>query len=241
MTAKQLVLVTGATRGLGLAITRRLLADGLAIVATGRQPSPALTELCESGDVDYESLDLANHAALHDFTLRIAKSYGRLYGLVNNAALGHDGVLATMHDSQIEELVAVNLTGTLLLTKYALRPMLLQGRGRIVNISSIIATTGFSGLSVYAATKSAMNGFTRSLSREVGKVGITVNTVAPGYMQTDMSAALTGDKLDAVTRRSPLRRLATVEDVAGMVSWLLGPDASSVTGATFTVDAGSTA
>lgn len=241
MNSKQIVLVSGATRGLGFAIARRLLADGFAVVATGRKPSPALTELCEAGDVCYESLDLADHAALHDFTLRIAKSYGPLYGLVNNGALGHDGVLATMHDSHIEELVAVNLTGTILLTKYALRPMLLQRRGRIVNISSIIATTGFSGLSVYAATKSALNGFTRSLSREVGKVGITVNTIAPGYMQTDMSAALTGDKLDAVTRRSPLRRLATVEDVAGMVSWLLGPDASSVTGATFTVDAGSTA
>jgi 3-oxoacyl-[acyl-carrier protein] reductase len=146
-----------------------------------------------------------------------------------------------MHDSQIEGLIAVNLTATILITKYAMRSMLLQRTGRIINISSIIATTGFNGLSVYAATKAALNGFTRSLAREVGKAGITVNSVAPGYMQTDMTGDLKGEKLESIKRRSPLGRLASVDDAAAAVLWLLGSDASAVTGTTVTIDAGSTA
>jgi 3-oxoacyl-[acyl-carrier protein] reductase len=161
--------------------------------------------------------------------------------LVNNAALGYDGVLATMHDSQIGELVGVNLTATILMTKYAVRSMLLQRSGRVVNVSSIIATTGFNGLSVYAATKAALNGFSRSLARELGKAGITVNSVAPGYMQTDMTGALQGDKLESIKRRSPLGRLASVDDAAAAIAWLLGPDSSAITGTTLTIDAGSTA
>ena len=119
--------------------------------------------------------------------------------------------------------------------------MLLNRAGRIINISSIIASTGFSGLSVYAATKAAMNGFTRSLSREVGKVGITVNTVAPGYMQTDMTHALAGDKLATIKRRSPLGVLVKPKEVADAVCYLLDESAASITGTTITIDAGSTA
>lgn len=235
------VLITGATRGLGLATAARLAADGYRVIAAGRNATPDLISLCESGSVHYEPLDLSDHASLHGFVNRVTRTHGPLYGLVNNAALGYDGVLATMHDSQIETLIAVNLTATILLTKYAVRSMLLRREGRVVNISSIIATTGFNGLSVYAATKSALNGFTRSLARELGKVGITVNSVAPGYMQTDMTGSLQGEKLESIKRRSPLGRLATVNDVAAAISWLLAQDSSSVTGTTITVDAGSTA
>lgn len=241
MTSSRTILVTGGTRGLGLAVTRRLAADGYRVVATGRKPTPELEALCAAGNVHFEPLELGSHGDLNAFVRRITATHGHLYALVNNAALGHDGVLATMHDSQIEELVSVNLTGTLLLTKYAVRSMLLNRVGRVVNISSIIATTGFSGLSVYAATKAAMNGFTRSLAREVGKAGITVNTVAPGYMQTDMTGALQGEKLESIKRRSPLGRLATVDDAANAVAWLIHPDSSAITGTTITVDAGSTA
>lgn len=235
------ILVTGGTRGLGFATVKRLSSEGYRVIAAGRTHTAGLTELTASHDVHFEKLDLANHSEIHDFVNRLTKSHGPLYGLVNNAALGHDGILATMHDSQIETLVAVNLTGTLLLTKYAVRSMLLQRSGRIVNISSIIATTGFNGLSVYAATKAALNGFTRSLAREVGKAGITVNSVAPGYMQTDMTSELQGEKLESIKRRSPMGRLASVDDAAAAISWLLGEDSASVTGTTVTVDAGSTA
>jgi 3-oxoacyl-[acyl-carrier protein] reductase len=235
------ILVTGGTRGLGLAIARRLASEGYRIVASGRSITPELQQLVNEHDVHFEPLDLINHAAIHAFVKHVTSTHGPLYGLVNNAALGHDGVLATMHDSQIESLISVNLTGTILLTKYAVRSMLLQREGRVVNISSIIATTGFNGLSVYAATKAALNGFTRSLARELGKAGITVNSVAPGYMQTDMTGDLQGEKLESIKRRSPLGRLATVEDAAAAVFWLLGKDAGAITGTTVTVDAGSTA
>ena len=164
-----------------------------------------------------------------------------MWGLVNNAAHGTDGVLATLHEKDIAQLIRVNVEAPILLTKYLLRPMLMNRSGRIVNISSIIATTGFSGLSVYGATKAALAGFTRSLSREVGKVGITVNTVAPGYMETDMTSGLQGEKLESILRRSPLGQLAKAEDVAHAVTYLLSEKAANVTGSTITVDAGSTA
>ena len=241
---KRLVLVTGGTRGLGLAITRRLIAEGYHVVAASRRGSPELTALQGAhapGTVDYEPVDLARHDRLHGFVREVTQKYGPLYGLVNNAAVGYNGVLATMHESQISELMAINLTGTIILTKYALRSMLLQRSGRVINVASIIAFTGFNGLSVYAATKAGLMGFTRSLAREVGKAGITVNAIAPGYMETDMTASIAAEDLERIRRRSPLHRLPHPEDVAGAVAYLVGPDGASVTGTTVTVDAGSTA
>lgn len=240
---KPLVLVTGGTRGLGLAIVRRLAIDGYHIVAAGRKHTLELKNIASeySGQVSYEELDLARITELHAFVNRIKKSHGPLYALVNNAAIAHDGVLATMHDSQIHELLHVNVTGTIILTKYAIRSMLAAGHGRVINIASIIGSTGFSGLSVYAASKAAMLGFTRSLAREVGRMGITVNTVSPGYMKTDMTAGLDEDKLASIERRSALRTLVSTQDVASGVAYLLSTEASLVTGIELTVDAGSTA
>ena len=169
------------------------------------------------------------------------KENGVPYALVNNAALGFDGVLGTMHESQIIELIKVNFTAPVLLTKYISRSMLLNQKGRIINISSIIADTGFNGLSVYGGTKAALNGFTRSLSRELGKIGITVNSVAPGYMETAMTSSIDEAKLDKIKNRSPSGRLASVDDVAATVSFLLSPEAESINGVVYTVDAGSTA
>ena len=146
-----------------------------------------------------------------------------------------------MHESQISELIKVNIESPILLTKYVSRSMLIKQQGRIINISSIIATTGFNGLSVYGATKASLSGFTKSLARELGKAKITVNTVAPGYMKTAMTEGLEGAKLESIKRRSPLGQLATVEDVAGTVSYLLSDDAKNITGTTITVDAGSSA
>jgi 3-oxoacyl-[acyl-carrier protein] reductase len=239
----KVVIVTGGTRGLGLAIVEKLLAEGYKAVATGRSCSTQLRRLMESAPdrVAFEPYDFHDTAGIHQLAVRLGREHGRIYGLVNNAALGHDGILATMHEREIFELLQVNIEAPILLTKYLLRPMLLNGEGRIVNISSIMADTGFSGLSVYGATKAALSGFTRSLAREVGRAGVTVNTVAPGYMQTDMTASLQGEKLESIKRRSPLGQLADVADVAAGVAYLLGESAAKVTGITLTIDAGSTA
>ncbi|WP_104401006.1 SDR family NAD(P)-dependent oxidoreductase [Vibrio penaeicida] len=241
----QNVLVTGATRGLGLSIARLLKTEGYNVIATGRKLTPELKESIEddsaSGNIHFHAFDMKNTSEIHEFVKTLTKEHGHFYGLVNNAALGHDGVLATMHDSQIEELVQVNVLSAILLTKYMSRSMLLNRKGRVINVSSIIASTGFNGLSVYGATKAALSGFTRSLSRELGKSRITVNTIAPGYMETDMTSGLQGEKLKSIKRRSPLGKLAGVDDVAHSVSFLLSDKAVSMTGSTVTVDAGSTA
>ncbi len=239
----KVVVVTGATRGLGLAIVSKLSREGYRLVAIGRNCSPELSRLIAASDggIAFEPYDFNDTGGIHQFALHLGREYGRIYGLVNNAAVGHDGVLATMHEKDISELLRVNVEAPILLTKYLLRPMLINGAGRVVNISSIMATTGFSGLAAYGATKAALGGFTRSLAREVGRAGITVNTVAPGYMQTDMTNALQGEKLESIKRRSPLGRLAGVEDVAEGVAYLMGESAAMVTGTTLTIDAGSTA
>jgi 3-oxoacyl-[acyl-carrier protein] reductase len=199
--------------------------------------------------VQFEAFDLANTERIHDWVVSLTKRYGRIYGLVNNAAIGTDGVLATMHEQDIEQSLRINLLSPIILTKYVSRSMLLGANvpqeaegGRIINISSIIASTGFSGLSVYAAGKAGLIGFTKSLARELGRAApITVNSIAPGYLQTDMTKGISPDKLLAIKRRSPSGNLATVESVASAVSFLLSPAAASITGTTLTVDAGSTA
>ena len=239
----KLIVVTGATRGLGLAITRQLVIDGFKIIAIGRTPSVEFKTLLSEhpSQIVFEKYDFSNTDDIHSFATNLVREHGRPWGLINNAALGHDGVLATLHERDIAESIKVNVEAPILFTKYLLRPMLINRSGRIINISSIIATTGFNGLSVYAATKAAMAGFTRSLAREVGKAGITVNTVAPGYMETNMTSGLQGEKLESIKRRSPLGHLAKTEDIANAVSYLLSKGAVNVTGTTLTVDAGSTA
>lgn len=237
------VIVTGATRGLGLAICARLLAEPeYVIIAIGRTPSDGFETLLakHAGRLVFRPYDLGDLEGIPALVQGITREFGPLYGVVNNAAIGVDGVLATQHATDISRGLRINLESPILLTKYACRSMLTQGEGRVVNISSIIASTGFSGLSVYGATKAGIEGFTRSLSRELGRARITVNCVAPGYMETDMTVSLQGDKLSSIRRRAPLG-LPRPEDVAGAIAYLLSPEAAMTSGSVITVDGGSTA
>lgn len=238
-----LIVVTGWSKGLGLAVCKRLLEENYKVLGIARSKSDDFITLAEEygENLFYEEYDFNNIEGIHELVKKVTKKYGHIYGLINNAALGHDGVLGTMHENQISELIRVNVEAPILLTKYVSRSMLMKLRGRIINISSIIASTGFNGLSVYGATKASLNGFTKSLARELGKAKITVNSIAPGYMETAMTVGLQGEKLQSIKRRSPLGHLACVEDVAGTVSYLLSDDAKNITGTTITVDAGSTA
>ena len=241
------VLVTGGSRGVGLAIARRLAAGGHGVIALARRQSEPLADAIEAtavskvGSLCFEAFDLAHIEAIPDLVKRLKARFGPLYGLVNNAALGDDGLLATMHTSKIEAVVRVNTVSPIVLTKYVVRSMMSAGEGRVVNVTSITGFTGYSGLSVYGATKASMIGFTRSLAREVGPVGITVNAVAPGFMDTDMTKELGAAQRAKIAGRSALRRLADVEDVASSVEFLLSDGARNITGTVLTVDAGSTA
>jgi 3-oxoacyl-[acyl-carrier protein] reductase len=192
------------------------------------------------GQVGFESLDLSDIDTIAGVARETIKKSGPIYGLVNNAGVGLDGVLATMRQADIDRVIRTNLLGPITLTKFIMRSMLSKGEGRIVNVSSIVAATGFHGLSVYAATKAGLEGFARSLSREAGKRNITVNCVAPGYMETEMMAAMPSEKRESVRRRAPLG-LPQPEHVAAAISYLLTPEASKVTGTVLTVDGGSSA
>jgi 3-oxoacyl-[acyl-carrier protein] reductase len=238
------VIVTGGSRGLGLGITHRLSKEGYRVIAVARQSNDQLASMMREAALDsvhFVAFDLSDVPNIPDLVKSVRSDYGPIYGLVNNAAISFDGVLATMHNSQIERLVSLNTISPIVLTKYVVRNMMSDGGGRIVNVASIIGFTGYSGLSVYAATKASMIGFTRSLAREVGRVGINVNAVAPGFMETDMTQSLGPDRREQVARRSALRRFPAVEDVADAVEFLLGTKAKSITGAVLTVDAGATA
>ena len=241
------VVVTGGSRGLGLSIVQKLSAAGYAAIAVARKPSAALTAAAAEGGgarahaIRFVACDLGDIDAIPSFVAALRKDVGPIHGLVNNAALGSDGALPLMHNARIEQLVRLNTLSPIVLTKYVVRAMMADGGGRIVNVSSIVATTGYSGLSVYAATKASMVGFTRSLAREVGRMGVNVNAVAPGFLDTEMTQGLVDAARAKVARRSALRRLAAVGDVADAVEFLLGDKAGSITGTVLTVDAGSTA
>jgi 3-oxoacyl-[acyl-carrier protein] reductase len=229
------VLVTGASRGLGAAIATRLAADGFHVISVARtikQEEPRISPV---------AFDLSDIGRMPEFVRGLRQRFGPIYGLVNNAGLGAEGLLANMPDADIEALIRVNTLSPIVLSKYVVRGMMAQGRGRIVNISSIVASTGFNALSVYSATKASLVGLTRSLAREVGRVGVTVNAIAPGFVDTEMTRGLNERDRERIVGRSALRRLAEPSDVAAMAAYLMGEGGRNITGAVLTVDAGGTA
>jgi 3-oxoacyl-[acyl-carrier protein] reductase len=241
------VLVTGGNRGLGLGIAGKLAAEGYHVIAVARRETDQLmsaireAENHNPGGFHFVPFDLVKTEDIALLVKTVRKDFGPIYGLVNNAGMSFDGALALMPNSHIDQLVRLNTISPMVLTKYVVRSMMADGGGRIVNIASIVASTGYSGLSVYGATKASLIGFTRSLAREVGRMGVNVNAVAPGFIDTDMTQGLTGEQKQKITRRSALRRLAEIDDVANAVEFLLGCKSKNITGTVITVDAGATA
>lgn len=233
---EQVVIVTGTSRGLGREIARQLINAGYITVGVSRTSAKF-----EAKNFFEYLFDLSDLSLIPDLVRRIVAEHGTPFGLINNSAVGLDGLLATQQNDEIATGIALNLTSPILLTKYVSRQMLSVGQGRIVNIGSIVAETGYSGLAVYAATKSGLNGFTKSLSRELGRRGITVNSVLPGFMETHMTSGLRDDALEKIARRASLRRVVSPDDVAGLVLFLVGESGKNISGSIFTVDAGSTA
>ena len=241
------VIVTGGSRGLGLAMASALASAGYRVIAVARKNSAELTAAAAKaaqegrGAVEFRACDLSDLGALAPLVRSLRTDFGPLYGLINNAGLGTSGILSNMRDPEIQRLVQLNTVSPIVLSKYVVRSMMTQREGRIVNIASIVATTGYSGLSVYSATKASLIGFTRSLAREVGQLGITVNALAPGFVDTEMTHELSDSQRQKIARRSALHRMPEPIDVAHSVVFLLGEAGRNITGTVITIDAGNTA
>jgi 3-oxoacyl-[acyl-carrier protein] reductase len=241
------VIVTGGSRGLGLSMGRTLAAAGYRVIALARSSTEELQAASRTatdggrGAIEFRTCDLSDLGQIAPLVKTLRADFGPLYGLVNNAGLGTSGLLSTMRDQDIQKLVQLNTVSPMILSKYVVRSMMTQRDGRIINIASIVASTGYSGLSVYSATKASLIGFTRSLAREVGQLGITVNALAPGFVATEMTQELDEAQRHQIARRSAMKRMPDPIDVARSVEFLLGDGGRNVTGTTLTIDAGNTA
>lgn len=234
--------VSGGSRGLGYAIVEALLARGDRVATFSRAGSPELDALSHAyGErLHTARVDAADTVAIRAFVSDVVNRFGRVEHCIANAAVAQEGVLATMRDDEIDAMLAVNVKGSIVLVRECVRQMLLApGADRSVTlVSSVVASRGSPGLAVYAATKAALEGFGVSLARELGPRGIRVNALAPGFLQTDLSATLSQENRDRIARRTAMRRIGTAEDAVGVVTFLTSVAAGFLTGQVIGVDGG---
>jgi 3-oxoacyl-[acyl-carrier protein] reductase len=245
MNEKRVAFVTGASRGIGAAIARRLAKDGLHVVAVARS-ADKLAHVCdeiksEGGSAEPATCDIADSKSLSDAIEKVIEAHGRLDVLVNNAGINRDGLILRMEDEDFDVVIATNLKSAFVAIRAAARPMMrLKGGvgGRIINISSVAGVAGNAGQANYAASKAGLVGLARSITRELGSRNVTANVVAPGFIETDMTAALPEERKAAYKKAIPLGRFATPDEVAGVVTWLAGDAAGYINGAVIPVDGG---
>ena len=239
MSIDRTALVTGASRGIGKSIADRLVDDGFFVVGTSTTDSGVENIEGWLGDRGIGLMMRVEDPALVEASVqRISERCGDVSVLINNAGITHDSLLVRMKDDEWSDVIETNLAGTFRLCKSVLRSMIKARWGRIVNVSSVVARMGNPGQTNYAASKAGIEGFTRALAQEVGSRGITVNCVAPGFIDTDMTAALGDAQVDNLAATIPLGRSGSPRDVAAAVSFLVSEDAGYVTGETLHVNGG---
>lgn len=244
MSSTKVIFISGGSRGLGAALVEDMFDHGWSIATFSRSRSDLIDSM-EKRDPEHarflwEALDSADHEKIKEFVLSVARRFGRIDALVNNAAVLSQSLLALESAENIHRMISVNLESTIMLTRACSRVMLNQNAGAIVNVSSLNAVAGHSGVAVYSATKAALDGLTRSLARELGPRGIRINSIAPGYFESDMSSVLGEKDRERIVRRTPLARLGTTKDIVAAIRFLISEDSAFITGQTLVVDGGIT-
>jgi 3-oxoacyl-[acyl-carrier protein] reductase len=236
------VLVSGVSRGLGLAIAQTALAEGWTVFGVSRSTSPELEALANGcgGRLYFQSLDLsAAESVSHALFDQFIPPGTPLHGVVHNAAVAYDDLVTNLDLDRVRAMYEVNLFAPMVITKYAIRRMLVeQTRGSIVHVSSVSAHTGYKGLAMYASTKGALEAFSLNTAREWGERGIRSNCVAAGFMETDMTTKLSAEQRQSIVRRTGLKQLTTLSSVAATILFLLGDAAAAITGEVIRVDSG---
>jgi 3-oxoacyl-[acyl-carrier protein] reductase len=236
----EIALVTGASRGIGKAIAEQLAAQGATVIGTATSDAGAekiqswLSPLGGAG----KCLDVTSADSIASVIKQINDEFGSISILVNNAGITRDNLLMMMKDEHWDDIIQTNLSSIYRLSKACVRAMMKARKGRIINIGSVVGLTGNAGQTNYAAAKAGMLGFTKSLAREIGSRNITVNAVAPGFIDTDMTRELPEEQRNALIKQIPLNRLGSPEDIAQAVAFLAGPQASYITGETLNVNGG---
>jgi 3-oxoacyl-[acyl-carrier protein] reductase len=237
----RVALVTGASRGIGRAIAAKLAAQGATVVAAARERNAEATVAeitAAGGKAEVASLDVGDSAAIEALIAGTLERHGQIDILVNNAGITKDQLMLRMKRADWDAVIATNLTGAFALTQAVLKPMIRQRGGRIVCISSVVGQSGNAGQANYAASKAGLIGFAKAVAQEVASRNITVNVVAPGLIETDMTRAMAEGAREEWATRIPLKRLGTPEDIAAAVCFLASPEASYITGHVLAVNGG---
>ena len=236
----KIILITGANRGIGHNILKKIATCGYTVIGTSR--SKAGADMISDAIKDHNGkgvvMDVTNQDSINTSINKIKEDYGVIYGLVNNAGITNDNLLMRMSDEQWNSVIETNLTSLYRVTKSVVKDMMKARTGRIVNIGSIVGQMGNAGQSNYSATKSGLLGFTKSLARELSSRNINVNAVSPGFIDTDMTKALSDDQIESLTKNIPLGRIASPDEVSSVVAFLLSNDSSYITGENINVNGG---
>lgn len=244
MSERRVVVISGGNRGLGGAIVGKCLSAGLSVAAFGRAATPFVEEqLRQHRDGErfhWAAVDARDDDALGEFVASVAGRFGRIDVLVNNAGVGRFGLFPLAAKSDIDQSIDLNLRASVLLARLCVPHMLNAAGGCIINVSSVNAVRGNAGVAIYSATKAALDGFTRALARELGAGNIRVNSIAPGYFESEMVSGLNAAQMRKLVRATPLGRLGTAAEIADAALFLMSPQASFITGHTLVVDGGIT-